>query len=57
MVYCHENRQLEPGIGWAKHTLSADASPTFLQAANDDRKTYDIVYDVLYDIVILSYTI
>jgi hypothetical protein len=27
MVYWQENRDLEPGIGWGKHTLSTDALP------------------------------
>jgi hypothetical protein len=26
-VYRQENRDLEPGIGWGKHTLSTDALP------------------------------
>ncbi len=52
MVYRHENRDLEPRIGWGKLTQSTEALPTILQTSNDVTKIYDVVYDVVYDIVL-----
>jgi hypothetical protein len=51
MVYGQENRDLEPGIGWGKHTLSTDAPPAISQTSNDVMEIYYIVYDVVYDVV------
>ena len=51
MVYRHENRDLEPGIGWGKLTQSTEALPTILQTSNDVRKVNDFVYGIVNDIV------